>query len=300
MRTIPSALQAKLDAGVTTLCWCWRITRADGAVLGFTDHDRDLAFDGVTYRRGTAASAGDVESEAGFAAGSAAAAGRLASDALEAADIRKGLYDEALADLYRVDWTDVSLRVTVWSGRIGEIRYGEIGFEAELRGRTAALERTIGRVFQRRCDAELGDARCGVDATASAYRGTGTVASAASGRAFTASGLSAFADGWFTGGVLRWTGGANAGAVSAVEAHGLAGADATVTLAIAPSETIAIGDVFTVDAGCDKRWATCQAKFANTINFRGFPMIPGDDWLQAGPRAGARNAGGSLWTDREA
>ncbi len=39
MRTIPSALQAKLDSGVTTLCRCWIVTRRDGVVLGFTDHD---------------------------------------------------------------------------------------------------------------------------------------------------------------------------------------------------------------------------------------------------------------------
>ena len=38
MRTIPSALQAKLDSGVTFLCRCWLITRQDGVTQGFTDH----------------------------------------------------------------------------------------------------------------------------------------------------------------------------------------------------------------------------------------------------------------------
>ena len=30
---------AKLDSGATTLCRCWLITRSDGVVQGFTDHD---------------------------------------------------------------------------------------------------------------------------------------------------------------------------------------------------------------------------------------------------------------------
>jgi uncharacterized phage protein (TIGR02218 family) len=118
-------------------------------------------------------------------------------------------------------------------------------------------------------------------------------------RTFRTADLSAFADGWFTRGVLTWTGGANAGARSEVEAHRAAVSAAALELLTAPPSAIAPEDTFSVDAGCDKRWTTCKAKFANTANFRGFPMIPGDDWLQAGPRTGDRNDGGSLWTDRE-
>jgi hypothetical protein len=41
------------------------------------------------------------------------------------------------------------------------------------------------------------------------------------------------------------------------------------------------GDAFTVTAGCDKHFATCQAKFANAVNFRGFPHMPGNDFVTA-------------------
>ncbi|MFO1123612.1 MAG: DUF2163 domain-containing protein, partial [Hyphomicrobiales bacterium] len=57
MRTVPDDLQAHLDGGVTTLCRCWRLTTATGEAMGFTDHDRDLAFGGTVF-----------EAEAGFAA----------------------------------------------------------------------------------------------------------------------------------------------------------------------------------------------------------------------------------------
>ena len=52
MKTLPLALQAHLDSGATTLAWCWRIERSDGVVFGFTDHDRELSFGGVTFAPG--------------------------------------------------------------------------------------------------------------------------------------------------------------------------------------------------------------------------------------------------------
>lgn len=299
MRTVPVGLAASLASGVTTLCWCWRVARRDGVTLGFTDHDRDLAFAGVFYRAASAQSAGAVEARAGFAGGTAAVGGVLEHGAISEADIVKRLYDGATVELFRVDWSDPASRVRVWSGFLGDIARGELGFEAELRGRQATLERSIGRVFQRRCDAELGDVRCGVDVTQPTLRATGTVTGLIDARSFTTGSLSAFADGWFARGLLIWTGGANLGARCEVDAH-RGGALAAVELLAPPAAAIAAGDVFQIDAGCDKRWATCKAKFANTVNFRGFPMMPGDDWLAAGPRSGDRNDGGSLWTGRNA
>ncbi len=43
MRLIPPPLQTKLDSGVTTLARCWKLTRRDGVVMGFTvDRDEDV------------------------------------------------------------------------------------------------------------------------------------------------------------------------------------------------------------------------------------------------------------------
>jgi uncharacterized phage protein (TIGR02218 family) len=50
-----------------------------------------------------------------------------------------------------------------------------------------------------------------------------------------------------------------------------------LTLLEAPVRAVAEGDSFIARAGCDKRISTCNAKFANTANFRGFPNIPGQD-----------------------
>jgi uncharacterized phage protein (TIGR02218 family) len=300
MRTLPPTLAAKLQGGVTTLCWCWKITRKDATTLGFTDHDRDLAFDGVTYRRASVRASGTLETEASFAGGTTAVAGVLDDETISAGDIANGLYQGARVQLFRVDWGDPADRVLVWAGFLGEISRGELGFEAELRGRQASLERGVGRVYQRRCDAELGDARCTVDLELPAHRGEGVVSTVIDSRSFRTSDLGAFADGWFTRGALTWISGANAGAAAEVEAHRGGGSVTTLELLVPSSAPLAPGDGFVVRAGCDKRWMSCKTKFANTVNFRGFPMMPGDDWLQAGPRIGDVNAGGSLWTDRSA
>ena len=41
-------------------------------------------------------------------------------------------------------------------------------------------------------------------------------------------------------------------------------------------------------AGCDKQLATCRAKFANAASYRGFPHMPGNDFLSSPVR---RNSG---------
>lgn len=44
-----------------------------------------------------------------------------------------------------------------------------------------------------------------------------------------------------------------------------------------------VGDVFTFYPGCDKTLETCRDRFGNSINFQGFPHVPGDDYLKNYP-----------------
>lgn len=287
MRSVPEPLRAKLATGVTTLAHAWRVTRRDGLVRGFTDHDRDLAFAGLDYRAATGFVAGPMEKSADLAADSCGAEGVLSDDAIAEADLDVGLWDGARVDIWRVDWSDPALHVHTVAGRIGEVRRGEGGFIAELRGLQAVCDAPFGRVFSRFCDAIVGDACCGVDLTAAAYRGTGVVSAVTGERTFTAMGLGAFADGWFTRGLLTWSGGAS----SEVVAHRVAAS--IVTLELAGGAPPVAGAGFTVAAGCDKRFATCGAKFDNTLNFRGFPHMPGGDSIVAGVDPALPMDGGS-------
>ena len=67
-----------------------------------------------------------------------------------------------------------------------------------------------------------------------------------------------------------------------------------ITLWQPPEAPFAVGQNLTLTAGCDKRAQTCRVKFANLLNFRGFPDMPGEALLIRAPRAGEDNTGGSL------
>jgi uncharacterized phage protein (TIGR02218 family) len=291
MRNIPADLQSRLASGVTTLCHAWRFTRRDGEVFAFTDHDRPLPFDALTCEPDVGLVAGAIEKSLGLGVDTASISGALNSEAMTEEDLARGLWDGARVDLYRVDWRDPSLRVHLFAGRLGEVRRGVSAFEAELRGLQAAFNVPVGRVFSRFCDANLGDARCGKDIDDPAFRGEGVVSEIISAAAFHADSLEAYAEGWFTRGRLVWSDGGE----SEVAAHRLNGGDAVIELLDAPG-ALAIGAAFIVYAGCDKRFETCRAKFANTINFRGFPHMPGNDAVQARPVAGEPMDGSSRFS----
>ena len=277
MKNLSPALQAHLDDGTTTLSWCWRISRSDGVALGFTDHDRGLSFDGTMFEPESGFAASEIRAGSDLAVDAQDATGVLTSDRITETDILDGRWDNSAVELWRVNWADTSQRVLLRRGAVGQIRRGRMAFVAEVRSLAHVLGQTVGRTFQAGCDARLGDARCGIDLENAIYKGTGVVADLLRDRAFMASGLSGFDAGWFTSGTLTWTSGANTGRVTEVLAHGLDGSIATLTLLEAPVRAIAEGDNFIARAGCDKRIATCSAKFANVANFRGFPNIPGQD-----------------------
>ncbi len=299
MRNLPNSLQSALASGVTTLCWCWRITRADGVALGLTEHDQDLTVDGTVFHGGSAGMTGDVHAQLGMARESAGLDAQLTSSLITETDVAAGAYDDARVDVIRVNWMDPSSFVVVWRGRMGDMRRTDVGFAVDVSGLKADLERTVGRVIQRRCTAEVGDSQCGVDLATTSFQATGVVTSTRSVRSFGASGLSSFDDAWFVGGLLVWDSGPNAGNSARVESQVTGGAETSLSLWAPPAVAIGVGDAFTVTAGCDKRWRTCRTKFNNVLNFRGFPMIPGDDWLMAGPLEGENHDGASLWTDRD-
>ncbi len=294
MRTIPPALQARLDSGVTTLCRCWIVTRRDGAVQGFTDHDEDVLLGATACRAGTGLTGSEVNQKHGLAVDSSELSGALSDDALNEDDLAAGLYDAAAVALWLVDWSEPSLKVLIASGTLGEVRRDGAAFVAEVRGLSQVLGEESGRLYTSRCGADLGDGRCRVDLTSPACNGTGSVLAMTATSGFTANGLDAFADGWFTAGKLTFTGGANAGLSMEVKAH-RNHEGVRLDLWQAMPYAIAAADPFTVTAGCDKRFATCHDRFNNIVNFRGFPHIPGNDFVMRYPVAGEPgNDGGSL------
>ncbi len=293
MLTLSASMQAKLDAAATTFCHCWRLARNDGVVLGFTDHDRDIAFNGVIFRANTGLSASQVETTLGLAAGTAEAAGALSDDSLTETDLLDNLYDGASVETWLVDWTNVTDRALLDVATMGEVRRGEHAFAAELRSSAHVFDQQQGRAFQRGCAADFGDPRCCVDL--SLFVATG-VAVDFSGGVLTLDLAASYETGYFTGGVLTLASGGAVGAKFTIKSHTQEGLRASIALWTQPGRVIAAGDGVSLTAGCDKSPTACQAKFGNIVNFRGFPHMPGNDRVIAYPSAlAAAIDGGSFF-----
>lgn len=283
MKTLDPTLQKRLSSDATTLCHCWKITRSDGVTLGFTDYDDQLSVDGLVYDAATGLSGSEAVSEAGLAAGTMDIVGVLSSGRIEEADLLGGRYDNAYVDVYLVDWQQPAAFVHLRRMLIGEITLTGDSFRAEMRSVASLLNNATGRNFVRHCDAELGDGRCTFQLSAPDYQRSGTVTAFGDSTRFYASGLNGHSANWFSLGALTWTAGANSGTTQIVRSSG-AGTSAEIILRTAPSGTITVGDTFTVVAGCDKSFQTCCDKFSNSANFRGFPFMPGNDFVLSYPK----------------
>lgn len=288
MRTLNPALQARLDSGAATLCSCWRIERRDGAVLAFTDHDAPVILGDVTCRPNSGFNTGAQEGQTGLAPGTVDIEGVLQDDAITAEAVNRGLFDKSIVERWLVDWQQPTLRHLVFRGTLGDIEWQGAAFRAEVHGIASALNRPLGRVFQPLCDAQLGDSRCGVDLLLPGRWASGRIEVVDGGQT-AVSGLDGFAAGWFTDGVIEWTGGSRAGGRDAVFAHIVR--DGVHWLAT--PEPGAQGDSFNVTAGCNRTLDHCAARFGNVLNFRGFPHMPGEDWALAPyPASGIVHDGG--------
>lgn len=212
MKTVSEAWEARLSGDALTLCLCWRLTRRDGQVFGLTNHDRALQVGGVVYMPGQVLDGTQFTHGADLQAGSVSASGILSSELITEDDLRAGLWDGCAVAVYRVDWQAIELgELHVWTGSFSAITISEHGaFQAELVSQMADLQRPIGRVLQRQCDAVLGDERCGANVQ---------------------------------------------------------------------------------NRTCDQRFETCRDVFGNAENFRGFPHLPGNDFVLSGPAASGNDGG---------
>ncbi len=281
MRHIPETLAAHLNSGATTLCRCWRVVRRDGAVQGFTDHDEDIVFEETTFRAGTGFEGTEIETRFGLGVTGTEIHGALSAESLNEADLAAGRYDHAKVELYLVNWSDAAQRILLRTGHLGEVRREGAAFAAEVRGLSHRLAEERGRIFSAACDADLGDARCGVDLDNPPFKGEGVVISVEGTSLLRVSGLDAFDDGWFTRGKLVFVSGANETAAVEIKEHRFENGEVRLSLWQSMPEAIAPGDTFTLTSGCDKRFETCRTKFANAVNFRGFPHMPGNDFVAA-------------------
>lgn len=271
MKQIDTALAEHLRGEVMTLATCWKVTRRDGVRQYFTDHDQDLIVAGHAYiaRAGIVPSA--VTSQLGLAVDNLELEGMLSSDSITQDDLLAGLYDHAELEIFMVNYQAPDEgQLHIKTGWLGEVTLREGTFVVEVRGLSAALQQAIGEVYTPTCRAQLGDARCKKLLTG--FTCTGTIDAVED--AYTLyDAARTETTGYFAYGKITFNSGANLGLSMEVRDF----SDGRFSLFLPLPNPVVAGDTYVAVAGCDKRIETCSTRFANAVNFRGEPHLPGND-----------------------
>ena len=274
------AFADQLAPEVTTIALCWRVARSDGVCLGFTSHDQPIDFGGLRYEASPGMTPSAISGGLGLDVSTMEFAGALSAAAMTDADLTAGRFDAALLEIFMVDWAAPAAgALPIARGTLGavtrDIVAGAGVFTATVRGPTAAFDALAIESCTPTCRAELGDRRCRVDLTpltmlAAAGPGSASDRVAIAGLAATDR---------FVDGRVRCLAGGNAG----LDARVTAVAGDTLILIEAFPYPVLPGDPVELREGCDKRLATCGVRFANAVNFRGEPQVPGTDVLTRFP-----------------
>lgn len=280
MRTLNSTLQSRLTSGTTNLCHIITITRADGAVLRYTDHDQDVVVSGQTYYRDDSLQVAAITSSANNGIQSTNCNVIFSDAGIAEIEVARGLYDKAVVEFAIVDYTDTSLgKIILLTGLMSTItvsnrRSGQF----EIRGLLTRGDTRIGEYYTAQCRADLGDTRCTVPLTS--FTDTAIITHVTSQTNFRALLSNSAANGFYSLGVAKFTSGDNNGVnMELLSQVNYSAGEHTLVLALRMPFDIQAGDSLDLVAGCDKRIATCIAKFNNVKNFRGEPFVPGPDFV---------------------
>jgi uncharacterized phage protein (TIGR02218 family) len=275
---------------VSQTAQCWRITRTDDVVLGFTTHDQPLTAMGTTFQpcdslRATAAASSANVSSAG--AGDIEMTGIISDAGITEEDLYSGRYDNAIVEVFEVSWDDTPDFEMIVRGQVSQVTHGGAGYAITVQtSATRLAQQPLLTTYSPGCRHVFGDTSCGI--LLASVTVTGSVTTVFERNAVNQLTYRAFADStrvevddYFVDGVLTWTSGANIALQSQVKSFS---ATQLALWDLLPNE-IQLGDTYSLTPGCPKTVLACQTKWAsnNIQNFGGFPHVPGKDLLYQTP-----------------
>ncbi|AEV36979.1 Phage conserved hypothetical protein [Pseudovibrio sp. FO-BEG1] len=290
-----AALKEHLNGERTTVAYCWRLTASSGLSLGFTTHDQPIMLLGKTYEPGFGLDGSQAMAQSDFQAGQEEALGVLSSESLSEKDLGAGLWDSAEVEVYLVNWQNPEQHELLRRGTLGEVTRDTNVFRAEFRSLAAKLSEPKGRQLSHQCHADLGDLKCGIDLNTATYTRQVNIIGKDTANRLIIEGNADIATGWWSFGKLVFQTGAYANHPLRIASHTIEQSKHKLTLwaPLVLEQTYPI--TANISAGCDKGWGTCQAKFQNANSFRGFPHMPGNDFILKGPETqSAANNGEKL------
>ena len=286
-RQLPAGVAADFALGATTYCFCWLITRQDGTVMAFTEHDQPLDCDGNTYAASTSFTASAIENQLGFAVSNMDVLGALSSDVITNDDLEAGRYDGADVTILHVNWANPANFYVIVSGTLGQVQLGDLAFQAELRCLAQHYAQYVGSLCSPKCRSDLFDTGAGLENGCNLARPapvTGTIAAITDRTSFQVSAVGSFPDGtkgslsggYFAFGTCKFTSGENLNIVKEITTS-----DSSLNIVVKEPYPldIQVGDAVELQIGCDKTPETCATNYANIDNFRGEPYVPGTDMV---------------------
>jgi uncharacterized phage protein (TIGR02218 family) len=164
------ALQNQKWRKAQTLCTVFKVTRTDGYILRFTDHDRTLTLDGEEYNPTSVTKISAERRESDLKSSNQEASGIVDGTVIVIPDLLGDKYRGAKVEQSIIDWR----RPWVWhykaTKRIRMMSYDGSGWIATLEGITTQLKQPVGGRFggvhSQQCTYTLGDAvTCKADIT---------------------------------------------------------------------------------------------------------------------------------------
>lgn len=286
MKTCSTALAAHINQGQTTYCTLLQVTRQyDSAIYGFTEHDQDLFFGGVTYLSTTSYNRFNLNAKNTGDPSTTELSGAF-DDIITRADVLAELWDNAQLQLLLVNWADLTQGSMILStGSFGEFEVQEFGFKVSLYGLSRLLTFLGGELCSPDCRSDFGAAALANGNPGCAPGGaladgttinsllqTLTVTGTDGVRTMVVSGLVNTGKP-FNGGLATFLAGNNknlSGEVLSVDFS-------TGTIVLRPTvllSAISVGDTLSLFPACDKTFLTCSSIWKNALNNQSEPHVP--------------------------
>lgn len=292
MKSATPAMKVQLQADCTSLCHLYKITRTDGVVYTFTDHDQNISTvnyqsyitdGGYVYEAAVGFSPTATEGKSDLSVDNQEATAFIDSETISEKDIRYGIWDAADIEIRAVNWADLTNgEIKLRKGSFGNMAMKNGVLTAEVLGLSNKLQIVLGRSFGTPCDAELGDSRCNATVPVE----TGAVNTNPSVGVNDPHHITPYAgltttNGYFDDGIMTFTSGPNSGLSFQIKSWDGITLYLDLPLFAPPTDE----DTFTISPGCAHTVFDCANKFNNIDNHRGFPTIPGQDSILNYPNA---------------
>ena len=249
---------------VMTIALCCRIS-TNNTDIRLTEHDENLEIDNATYNAGHGVNFGPIYRSSNRSTASIEIAD---NSVIREQALVNAQYDGTEVEIFLTNYEDASQKkITLFVGMVSDIAIENNKLKISIEGAQNILYGRVGTLFSPHCRAQFCDSNCKLDSKKFTFQSSvGKVLDH-----LTLEDVKLpHAECYYKHGVVTFLNGNNRGVSVKVRSHRCY----MIRLARSTPYPILPGDEYSIIAGCDKNFLTCNRKFNNTSNFRGEPHVP--------------------------